>query len=46
MRDVELGFAAPLAKRAQRIRAAGNSINDFFRNERYASSNLSPRARD
>src|SRR5262249_29973937 len=41
-RDVELRFTAPLAKRAQRVLATGNSVNDFFRNERRARGNLFP----
>jgi hypothetical protein len=46
VRNVELRFTAPLAKHAQCIFAAGNSVNDFFRDERHAGGNLSPRTHD
>jgi hypothetical protein len=46
VRDVELRFTAPLAERAERILAAGDSINDLFRNEWQASGNLFSRARN
>jgi hypothetical protein len=46
VRDVELRFTAPLAERAQRVLAAGDSINDLFRNEWHASGNLFSRARN
>jgi hypothetical protein len=46
VRDVELRFTAPLAERTQSILAAGDSINDLFRNEGYASANLFSRARN
>ncbi len=44
MRYGALRFTPPLAKHAQRIFASGNSVYNFFRNERQASGNLFPRA--
>jgi hypothetical protein len=43
---VELCFTALLTKHTQRVFTTGNPVNDFFRNERHASSNLFTRAGD